>query len=237
MNYNRAKFFSAVRKTFGALSQDQVDGFNYLLAAWEREYPKGDVRYLAYALATTWHETDSSMEPIVEYGKGKGKKYGPTGFYGRGYVQLTWDYNYIKASKKLKELYGINVDLYKDPELALVPEYAVLILYAGMIEGWFTGRKLSQFFNDKTDDPEEARRIINGVDKKAKIAGYHRSFLSALRDSQEAVQAPSPVPAPTPAPKAPEPVTPAPEAPVAVKEPSLLGTLVIAFGMWLKGRL
>lgn len=262
MHFNRAKFFSAVRKDFGTLKQSQVDGFNFILDAWEARYADKDPRYLAYALATTWHETGRTMEPIREaYGtstadsirrldnawaKGKLGKvstpYWRTGFFGRGYVQLTHEFNYRKAQEKLKALFGIEVDFVKNPDLVMNPEYAVLIMFIGMIEGWFAGDKkgrhtFSRYFNATVDDPIGARRIINGTDEAAKIAAYHVDFLSALRDSQEAVQAPIPVSAPTPAPKAPEPVTPVPEAPVAVKEPSLLGTLVIAFGMWLKGKL
>ena len=35
-----------------------------------------DLRWLAYMLATTFHETARTMQPIEEYGKGKGKTYG-----------------------------------------------------------------------------------------------------------------------------------------------------------------
>ena len=47
------------------------------------------------------------MQPIAEYGKGKGRKYGVPGrnrgqvAYGRGYVQLTWDDNYERADKEI----------------------------------------------------------------------------------------------------------------------------------------
>ncbi len=273
MHYNRAKFFSAVRKDFGSLKQSQVDGFNFILDAWETRYAYRDHRDLAYALATTWHETGRTMQPIREaYGtstadsirrldnawaKGQlgkvSKPYWRTGFFGRGYVQLTHEANYRKAQEKLKALFDIDVDFVNNPDLVMKPEYAVLIMFIGMIEGWFAGDKggrhtFSRYFSVRVDDPIGARRIINGTDEAAKIAAYHVKFLTALRDSQEsgafapqeAVEAPVPVPAPTPAPKAPEPPTALPEAPVAsapVKEPSLLGTLVIAFGMWLKGKL
>lgn len=262
MNYNRAKFFSAVRNSFGTLKQTQVDGFNYILDAWESRYADKDPRYLAYALATTWHETGKTMQPIREaYGtstadsirrldaawaKGQlgkvSKPYWRTGFFGRGYVQLTHEVNYRKAQEKLKALFGIEVDFVKDPDLVMNPEYAVLIMFIGMTEGWFAGDKkgrhtFARHFNATVDDPIEARRIINGTDEASKIAAHHVKFLSALRDSQEAVEAPVPVPAPTPAPKAPEPPVAVPEAPKPVKEPSLLGTLAIAFGMWIRGKL
>ena len=56
----------------------------------------------AYVLATAYHETAHTMKPVREYGGEtylKKKKYYP--YVGMGYVQLTWDYNYKKASDKL----------------------------------------------------------------------------------------------------------------------------------------
>lgn len=185
ITYDRGRFFASIRPLFGRLNDVQVDGLNYLLDAWETQYPSGSLKYLAYCLATTFHETAETMLPIEEYGKGRGRKYGPTGFYGRGYVQLTWDYNYEKASKRLKELFGIEVDLVKKPELALDPKLAALILYVGSIEGWFTGKKLSDYFRDGVANPTDARRIINGTDKAELIAGYYHRFVRALLDSEE----------------------------------------------------
>jgi hypothetical protein len=54
-----------------------------------------------------------------------------------------------------------------------------------MAEGWFTGVKLGDYFNENTDDPINARRIINGNDKDELIAGYHDTFLEALENSHE----------------------------------------------------
>jgi hypothetical protein len=53
-----------------------------------------------------------------------------------------------------------------------------------MADGWFTGKKLSQYFNDGKDDPVNARQIINGNDKDDLIAGYHEDFLAALVDAE-----------------------------------------------------
>lgn len=179
-----SKFFSEVRKNFGKLSQDQVDGFNIILSKWT-EYELTDLRHLAYMLATVWHETAHTMQAIEEYGKGRKKKYGKidpkTGhaYYGRGLVQLTWDYNYKKMGKLL------DVDLYNNPSLALDPLVAVEILFEGMLtrksfKGDFTGKSLENYFNKTVNDPIGARRIINGTDKNKLIAGYHNKFLNAL---------------------------------------------------------
>ena len=120
---------------------------------------------LAYVLATAYHETAHTMKPVREYGGEtylKSKKYYP--YVGMGYVQLTWDYNYKKASSKL------GVDFMKNPRLLLEPKYAVKILLVGMKEGWFTGKKLSDYITLQKSDYLNARRIINGVDRAKDIS-------------------------------------------------------------------
>ena len=183
---DRQKFFGVVRSAFGPLSQSQVNGFNAILDKWDTS-GLTDKRWLAYMLATAWHETAKTMQAIAEYGKGKNKSYGKiikeTGkaYYGRGLVQLTWDYNYKKMSKII---YGDN-RLYIDPDLALDLKVAIEIMFEGMTTGKsfagdFTNRHLAQYFNDKKDDPIGARYIINGTDKAKLIAGYHQKFLTTL---------------------------------------------------------
>ncbi|ACE93042.1 hypothetical protein AMC90_CH04053 [Rhizobium phaseoli] len=68
-------FFSCVpRAPFGgSLWQSQVDGLNKILDEWERR-GLSDVRWLAYMLATTFHETGGKMQPVREAG---GEKYTP----------------------------------------------------------------------------------------------------------------------------------------------------------------
>jgi hypothetical protein len=56
-------------------------------------------------------------------------KYWPSGFFGRGYIQLTWRKNYELWSK----LTG--VDLVSNPDAVLQPELSALILVKGMNEG------------------------------------------------------------------------------------------------------
>jgi hypothetical protein len=52
-----------------------------------------------------------------------------------------------------------------------------------MGEGWFTKHKLGDYFNDETDDPLNARQIINGNDQDELIASHHAIFLKAIRDA------------------------------------------------------
>lgn len=188
---NRKFLFETVRLSLfdGKMSAKQVSGVTAILDAWQANYAHNDDRWLAYALATTHHETDRTMQPIEEYGKGKGKKYGQrvklSGktytdtkaiFYGRGYVQITWYENYEKAGIKL----GLGRKLIDSPELAMNPAIAAYILFAGMIEGWFTGKKLGDYFNAAKQDWVNARRIINGTDKAQLIASYAQKYYRAI---------------------------------------------------------
>jgi hypothetical protein len=185
---DRAAFFDAVRQEpFGGyLSQRQVDGLNYLLDVWEMHFPDKDIRWLAYALATAFHETATTMEPIEEFGRGGANSYaqatGPYGqcYYGRGYVQLTWEENYVKGEERLAREYGVECPMHRYPFRMLEHEPAALVLYDGSIEGWFTGSRLGEYFNDTLEDPYNARQVINGLDKAEVIAEYYRSFKRAL---------------------------------------------------------
>ena len=119
------------------------------------------------------HETAWTFQPINEYrakpgtrGRANQDRYWLTGYYGRGYVQLTWKANYEKAGRAL------GVDLVNRPELALEPEVAFKILFYGMRSGWFTGKKLSDYIRPGRADYVGARKIINGEDKAEQIASY-----------------------------------------------------------------
>ena len=194
--FDRDIYYGVVRDSLfsGGMSQEQVDGQSVILAVWEHQgggTPMDDLRWLAYMLATTYHETAERMWPIEEYGKGSGREYGvpdpETGetYYGRGFVQLTWRENYAKASKILS-LYDER-DLEYHAWMALDSLIATRVLFRGMAEGWFTGKQLGDYFNDVDDDPLNARQIINGNDKDEIIKDYHYQFLAALEMSSTGV--------------------------------------------------
>ena len=182
------KFFSNVRKNLfnGKMTQPQVDGINAIITEHKTKHANLTLTALAYILATAHHETGTTFEGVEEWGKGKGKDYGrkirmdrkpyttPDKLYfGRGLVQLTWFENYEKAGKKL------GLDLLNNPELALNLDNGVKILFLGMIEGWFTSRKLGTYFTATKTDFINARRIVNGKDKAHLIAGYANKYLIA----------------------------------------------------------
>lgn len=170
---DRKRFFDLIRPHFGSLKQSQVDGFEAVLGAWDAS-ELTDRRWLAYMLATAWWETARTMQPIAEYGKGKGRKYGKPDvttqqvYYGRGFVQLTWKENYENMSKV------VGADLVYHPDLAMQLDYASKIMFHGMVNGSFTGKKLSHYFNGPKADWRNARRIINGLDKADTIADLGR---------------------------------------------------------------
>lgn len=192
MQLNEKFFYDTARQSLfdGKLSQKQFEGLNAILTAWKTDYAGKDDRWLAYALATAHHETDRTMQPIEEYGKGRGKKYGKrvkfSGkaytdttniFYGRSYVQLTWYENYEKAAVKL----GLNKRTFIDnPEKVMEPITAAKIMFKGMEEGWFTGKKFSNYFAGNKQDWVNARRIINSTDKAQLIASYAQRYYRCI---------------------------------------------------------
>jgi len=132
----------------------------------------------AYILATAKWETAHTMKPVVEAywlseeWRSKNLRYYP--WHGRGYVQLTWERNYLRAGKAL------DVDLITDPDRAKDPKYAVPILVVGSMEGWFTGKKIPDYITAQKSDFVGARRVINGTDKAQQIADLARDYDEAL---------------------------------------------------------
>ena len=193
---DRAKFYAVVRKGIlgPTLDDNEVQGCEAILTAMEGT----PLSWCAYALATAYHETAHTMQPIREFG---GPKYftrmydvrgsrptlahdmGNTSpgdgvkYCGRGFVQLTWKSNYAKASAKT------GVDLIAQPDMAMDVGVAAKIMRGGMEDGWFTGKALRHSLPDARGTLQQytaARRIINGTDRAGLIAGYALQFEAAL---------------------------------------------------------
>jgi len=197
-------FFDALRtnKMLGpSLSTDEVDGCSAITSACgAANWP---ISWTAYALATAYHETAHTMQPIKEYGgeayftrrygiegqrPDKAKELGNTEpgdgcrFCGRGFVQITGRRNYMKAGQAL------GIDLVGNPDLALQPDVAADIMVKGMEGAWFTGKSLANYLPRVgyagVGPFKNARRIINGTDKDELIAGYALDFQKALGAGQ-----------------------------------------------------
>lgn len=185
MAINKATFYKVIKKSCPSVVASSkvtlsVDGIIDTAIA----YGCTDAQ-LAYILATTYHETDFTMLPIREYGRGRGRKYGrshpETGqtYYGRGYVQLTWHFNYVRATKEL------GVDFENNPDLVMKPQFAAQILVHGCMEGWFTGKALRDTVDEGTfEEFKDSRRVVNGLDKASKIAKHAQTFLKAIKQSR-----------------------------------------------------
>ena len=195
--FDAAVFFDVCRNGVMGPTLDggEVSGSEALLAAMAG----APLSWTAYALATAWHETAHTMQPIREMGgpaylrrmydvqgnrpslarkmgnrePGDGARY-----CGRGYVQLTWRNNYKLAGAKL----GLPLEV--NPDMAMKPNVAAMIMRQGMTDGWFTGKAFKHYLPAQgvASKPSfvEARRIINGLDKAALIAGYALEFQRAL---------------------------------------------------------
>lgn len=196
---NPAAFFASIRKSglLGSLDQSEVDGINVLLDAAARA--KWPMSFTAYMLATAFHETAGTMQPISERGgnayftkmydilgarpkkarelgnltPGDGVKY-----RGRGYPQVTGLTNYEKASKV------VGVDLVAQPDRLMEPAIAAAVTIDGMEKGWFTGRKLSDDLplvgRATLGQFRLSRDVINGRDREVDIALEAMQFQNAL---------------------------------------------------------
>lgn len=150
-----------------------------------RSVYRDDPRLPAYMMGTVQHETKASYYPVEEayYVTSaaarlrylQGQDYWP--YFGRGLVQLTWEFNY----KKYGEI--LNLNLLDEPDLALEPSISLFILVHGMLTGTYTGKPLEQFINPTVCNYIQARRVVNGVrkgevlpDKSELIANYAKQW-------------------------------------------------------------
>ncbi len=178
------KFFAAIRPLFGTMTKPQVEGIQAKLTAFAAA--GSPIAHVAYGLATSFHETGRKMQPVPEIGRGRGKPYGKPGkhggqiAYGRGDVQLTWDFNYQRADDEL----GLKGALTSNYARAMETEISASIMVLGMTEGWFTGRSFASYLPAKgaasLKQFVSARRIINGIDRAELAAGYAMTFQLAL---------------------------------------------------------
>lgn len=209
MKINRAKLFANIRQQPfpGRLNGGQVTGVNAILDEWER-VGSDDLRHLAYMLATTFHETAFKMQPIREFG---GPKYfhsmydkdgrrphvaralGNTQpgdgvkFHGRGFVQLTGRRNYTMFRDDIKAEWP-ELDILERPDDAMDLRAATYIMFKGMAQGTFTGKKLSHFFTNNGSDWKNARKIINGLDRADHIAAVAKEFYADLVDATKGAE-------------------------------------------------
>ena len=187
MPFDTSKFFDFLRHGLlgPSLSDNEVSGCNAITAAMIGT----PIAYCAYALATAYHETNATMQPVreaywlSEAWRKKNLRYWP--WYGRGYVQLTWQANYERADEEL----NLGGTLITNLDRAMERDIAAKIMRRGMQEGWFAGnaagrhtlaRHLPETSKANEAQFKAARRIINGTDKDLLIARHALQFQAAL---------------------------------------------------------
>lgn len=177
-------FIAALQKRVEDAGETQDNDFSTregTIDAIRRECRNQDIgsnAQIAYVLATVEWETNHTFKPVREaYWKSEewrknNFRYYP--YYGRGYVQLTWEDNYKKYSQIL------GVDLVNNPDRAMDADIALFVLVHGFKTGTFTGRKITDYINKNKTDFVNARRCINGTDHARDIARLAEDFLNAL---------------------------------------------------------
>lgn len=110
----------------------------------------GDELTQVAVLATVAVETAYEFKPIKEKGGSAylmSKPYFP--YYGRGYIQITWKYNYAAYGKAL------GIDLVGDPDLALDPNVAASITAA-----FVRDKKIA--LAASAQNWQKVRKLVNG---------------------------------------------------------------------------
>lgn len=169
-------------------SNTALANLQLLVAEWEGRDGGGDDRKLAYILATAMHETGGTGHAVHE---GLNDNYWPsryadTGYWGRGFVQLTWEDNYAGMEDET------GVDLSEHKEAALLPALSAIVTVDGMLDGDFSpaAGPLNDYIPTNDDaqgnpqqqpaDYEGARRTVNGTDRAADIAADAEEFETAI---------------------------------------------------------
>ncbi len=210
MDINRSFFHEHVAETLygGHMSFAQVDGHNALLDYWEMHHSEMDDRWLAYILATAYHETGRALQPVEEnlrYGAQRLLVVFPSRFtpeQARAYAGHSekianrvyggrlgngneasgdgWRYR----GRGLVQITGRDnygkFGLEDDPARALDPGTAIRLLVEGMIGGKYTGKSLADYLHGDEADWVNARKIINKLDRATDIAGYARRYYASI---------------------------------------------------------
>jgi putative chitinase len=178
-------FVARFNAAFGErLNNRQIASIEFLLHEIE-QHNVTDNKQIAYILATVWHEcgflsirerrarpTNPEQTKIWRWQN----RYWSSGFYGRGFSQLTWRFNYARFSPI------VGIDLVRNPDAALQPGIGAKIIVFGMVNGSFTAprhlikspNRLSKYFppDGKTADFIGAREIVNGT-FRADVVAHH----------------------------------------------------------------
>jgi putative chitinase len=210
MPMNRQFFFDEVRDHLfaGVIKQGQVDGMDAILDEWDTGHSGDDDRWLAYMLATAYHETGRAMAPVEEnlnysaarlrvvfpsrFNAAQAAAYAgqPVRIANRAYASKLGNGNEASGDgwkyrgRGLVQITGksnyAKFGVSGTPDDAMNNIKTVEILFNGMIRGLFTGKKLGDYFNPTKEDWKNAREIILPGNLEAEIAKYAQAFYRAI---------------------------------------------------------
>lgn len=204
-------FFDKVRPMFpgGRLTQNQVDGLNATIKAFDL-YGDGDIRKLAYIMATGFHEakfepvrenlnytsaariravwpsrfpSEAAAKPYVRNPPGLAEKvYGGRADLGNVEPGDGWKFRGGGPPQLTGRTNYARYGLDRNPDDITKPSIWPRVLVLGMMHGDFTGKKLGDYINQAQADYVGARATVNGDGKTngAKIAAYAKKFEDAL---------------------------------------------------------
>lgn len=210
MGINRSFFYSHVGDALfgGGLNRSQVDGHETILDLWEPDMKEQDDRWLAYILATAYHETGRVMQPIEErlsysargllktfprsFDPETARRYArrPQAIANRAYADRLgngpessgdgWRFR----GRGLVQITGrdnyARYGIEEAPDKALDPATAAHILIDGMVKGRFSGKALADYFNGDRADWFNARQIVNRLDRADDIARHARAYYAGI---------------------------------------------------------
>jgi hypothetical protein len=197
------------------LNSKQKENIIFLINNFDESVLLTRLSWFANILGTLRRETNDTFAPVQEgywipaskrvsalynyYTKNNPKmlsqffpngKYG-TNYLGEGFVQLSLLSNFINFNPLVQKKFP-NYDIVKNPELAMIPEVAWLIMEEGMTRDThtfrdinFTGHTVEQYLNDKILDWVNVRKVVNGLDCAHEIAKYSMAYYDALQFENE----------------------------------------------------
>lgn len=219
MGINRSFFLDYLGETLyrKGMSEAQEEGHAAILDYWEKHHAAKDDRWLAYILATAFHETGRVMQPVLEnlnysaerllvvfpryFTPEQARQYArkPEKIANRVYAGRLGNRDEDSGDgwrfrgRGLVQITGrTNYEKFgidRDPDQALEPATAVRLLIEGMIDGAYTGKCLRDYFHGDEADWVNARKIINKLDRAGEIAGYARQYYASISYTVEAAAA------------------------------------------------